>query len=200
MRQVISDLLDDLPPESRRFAGHDEASMEAFVAELLREGTEDIAARMKAEERQFTDQAIDFGDAADGPDLHIIYGLNEAGKSTTFSAYLDLLFGMGDQNRYNFKHDYSAMQIGAVLEFGGEAHRLVRIKKRVNSLVDAAGEPVNEAVLAAALGGIGRDAYRTMFSLDDQSLKDGGNAIMQSRGELGELLFSASSGLAGLSQ
>ena len=100
---------------------------------------------------RFTDQTIDFGAAETGtPDLHIIYGLNEAGKSTTFAAYLDLLFGMGDQNRYNFKHDYSAMQIGARLEFDGAARELVRIKKRINSLLDERGQPVNEAMLSAA--------------------------------------------------
>ncbi len=42
---------------------------------------------------RFTDRTIDFGDRPEsGPDLHIVYGLNEAGKSTTASAILDLLF------------------------------------------------------------------------------------------------------------
>lgn len=148
---------------------------------------------------KFTDHSIDFGEAIDGrPDLHIIYGLNEAGKSTAFNGFLDLLFGIGATSDYNFLHPYSAMQIGARLEFDGAAHELVRLKRRTGSLLDDAGQAVNEAVLSAALGGVGRDAYRTMFSLDDQSLKDGGQAIIQSKGELGELLFSASSGLAGL--
>ena len=39
-----------------------------------------------------------------------------------------------------------------------------------------------------------------MFSLDDQTLEDGGNAILESKGDLGELLFSASAGLSGLSR
>jgi uncharacterized protein YhaN len=150
---------------------------------------------------KFTDQTLDFGSQPpDGPDFHIVYGLNEAGKSTTFAAYLDLLFGIPERSGYNFLHPYNTMKIGARLEFGGAAHELVRLKQRSGSLVDERGQPVNEALLSSALGGIGRDAYRTMFSLDDQSLKDGGNAIIQSRGELGELLFSASSGLAGLSK
>ena len=150
---------------------------------------------------KFTDHSIDFGTVSAGqPDLHIIYGLNEAGKSTTFSAYLDLLFGIGERSPYNFLHAYSAMRIAGRLEFDGQEHELARLKVRSGSLVDERGQPVNEALLAGALGGIGRDAYRTMFSLDDQSLKEGGHAIIQSKGELGELLFSASSGLGGLSQ
>ena len=41
---------------------------------------------------KFTNHSIDFGHAAAvRPDLHIIYGPNEAGKSTIFAAYLDLL-------------------------------------------------------------------------------------------------------------
>ncbi|KPH06698.1 hypothetical protein CO657_33200 (plasmid) [Rhizobium acidisoli] len=150
---------------------------------------------------KFTDHSIDFGAVHPGsPDLHIVYGLNEAGKSTTFAAYLDLLFGIGERSTYNFLHPYNTMKIGARLEFDGAEYELARLKLRTGSLVDDRGQAVNEALLAGALGGIGREAYRTMFSLDDQSLKEGGNAIIQSKGELGELLFSASSGLAGLSR
>lgn len=150
---------------------------------------------------KFTDHSIDFGAARpDKPDLHIVYGLNEAGKSTTFAAYLDLLYGIAERSGYNFLHPYNTMKVGARLEFDGHVHELARLKLRTGSLVDERGQPINEALLAGALSGIGREAYRTMFSLDDQSLKDGGNAIIQSRGELGELLFSASSGLAGLSR
>lgn len=150
---------------------------------------------------KFTDYSLDFGEAITGsPDLHIVYGLNEAGKSTAFAAYLDFLFGIEERSRFNFLHPYTAMQIGATLQFDGQAHQLIRTKVRTGSLQDERGQPVNEALLGPPLAGIGREAYRTMFSLDEQSLKDGGNAIIQSKGDLGELLFSASAGLADLSQ
>ncbi len=150
---------------------------------------------------RFTDYAIDFGAAKPGvPDMHIVYGLNEAGKSTAFSAYLDLLYGIDVQSPYNFLHAYNAMQIGAHLEFDGQEHQLVRVKGRSNTLLDARGQPESEALLSAPLAGISRDSYRTMFSLDERSLREGGNAIIQSKGDLGELLFSASAGLADLSR
>lgn len=150
---------------------------------------------------KFTGSTLDFGEAVPGsPDLHVVYGLNEAGKSTAFSAYLDLLYGIHIQSPYAFKHPYEAMEIGAVLEFDGRMHDLVRRKLKSNSLLDPRGQPVNEALISAATGGIGRDAYKTMFSLDDQSLKEGGKAIESSRGDLGELLFSASAGLADVSR
>lgn len=50
--QMVRDLLDELPPESRAFAGHDEAAFDAFVDDLMRQGTDDIAARMKTPDRE----------------------------------------------------------------------------------------------------------------------------------------------------
>ncbi len=148
---------------------------------------------------KFTDYSIDFGEHESGtPDLHIVYGLNEAGKSTALSAYLDLLFGIEERTRYSFIHQGKAMEIGACLEFEGSAHEFRRVKQRSNSLLDTHGQPVNGAVLSFPLAGLTRDAYRMMFSLDDQTLEDGGNAILESKGDLGELLFSASAGLAGV--
>ncbi|WP_137129168.1 AAA family ATPase [Rhizobium sp. FY34] len=150
---------------------------------------------------KFTDHAIDFGPATPGsPDLHIVYGLNEAGKSTAFSAYLDLLFGIPERSSYNFQHAYNVMQIGGALEFDGREHELVRLKQRANALLDGRGQPVNEALLSSALGGLTRASYRTMFSLDEHTLRDGGEAIVESKGDLGELLFSASAGLADVSR
>lgn len=150
---------------------------------------------------KFTDRVLDFGSRPEGsPDLHIVYGLNEAGKSTAFSAYLDLLFGIPDKSAYDFLHAYSAMQIGGQLEIDGRRQDFTRIKKRTNALLDSAGQPLPEAVIASALGGLTRESYRAMFSLDELSLQDGGKAIVESKGDLGELLFSASAGLAELSR
>lgn len=149
---------------------------------------------------KFTDYAIDFGEHVAGTsDLHIVYGLNEAGKSTSLSAYLDLLFSIEERTKYGFLHQGKAMEIGACLEFDGQAHEFKRVKQRSNSLLNENGQPVNEAILGVPLAGLTRDAYRMMFSLDDQTLEDGGNAILESKGDLGELLFSASAGLAGIS-
>ncbi|WP_454659095.1 AAA family ATPase [Bosea beijingensis] len=149
---------------------------------------------------KFTDRSIDFGERAEGqPDLHVIYGPNEAGKSTAFAAFLDLLFGIGAQSPFDFLHPYSTMRIGGALEFGAETREFVRIKRPQNSLLDAEGRPIAESAIRGELGGIERDAYRTMFSLDDETLEKGGESILASKGDLGQLLFSASAGLAHLS-
>lgn len=137
---------------------------------------------------------------ADRPDLHVIYGPNEAGKSTLFSAWLDLLFGMAHQTPYNFLHDNRALRIEAQITAGGVTQGLARIKGNANTLRDSASDqPLPEAALAAALGGLDRVAYTTMFSLDDDTLEKGGDSILASQGDLGQLLFAASAGLAELS-
>ena len=149
---------------------------------------------------KFTDKQIEFGEKTDKkPDFHIIYGPNEAGKSTLFSGLLDLIFGIGAQSSYNFIHPYNTMQLGGLVEVNGEKQEFVRIKRPNNSLLDGQGRPLPESAIRADIGAIERDSYRTMFSLNDETLEQGGENILASKGDLGELLFSASAGLAQLS-
>ncbi len=146
---------------------------------------------------KFTDRRLIFGPAEPGrPDLHIVYGPNEAGKSTLFSAVLDLFFGIETRSTYGFLHPYETMRIGGLVETGGTSHAVARLKRRQNTLVGPDDQPLPEGLFAAALAGIDRGTYQTMFSLDDDSIEKGGDSILRSEGELGALLFSASSGLS----
>jgi uncharacterized protein YhaN len=150
---------------------------------------------------KFTDRSIDFGEVQNGaPDLHVIYGPNEAGKSTAISAFLDLLFGIDARSNYGFLHPYATMRVGACLELLTGVREVQRIKKTQNSLLDLNGNPVPDNLFAGDLGGIQRSAYETMFSLDDATLETGGNNILASKGDLGQLLFSASAGIGDLSR
>jgi len=158
---------------------------------------------------KFSDHRLDFGPApAGGSDFHIVYGLNETGKSTAAAAILDLLFGIEKHSAYGAAkgrlsvpnwHGYNAMRIGARIELGGRPYEMARLKRDRNSLVDADGRPFDENILTAELAGVDRDAFHMMFSLDDESLEKGGEAILASRGDLGQLLFAASAGLAEIS-
>jgi uncharacterized protein YhaN len=155
---------------------------------------------------RFSGFQLDFGAAGPGgSDFHIVYGLNETGKSTAAAAILDLLFGIEKQSAYGAAkgrasvpnwHPYNAMRIGARLELGGGSYEVARLKRDKNSLVDANDRPLDESMLAAELAGADREAFHMMFSLDDESLERGGEAILASHGDLGQLLFSASAGLA----
>jgi uncharacterized protein YhaN len=148
---------------------------------------------------RFTDVRLDFPTPTDGaPDLHVIFGPNEAGKSTLFSAWLDLLYGIPVRTRYDFLHAGPTMQIGAKLTHSSGVLEAVRVKRNGPTLQDATGQTLPEAVMQAALVGLGREGYAAMFSLDDDTLEQGGDSILASRGDLGEMLFAASAGLAGL--
>jgi len=147
----------------------------------------------------FTDLTLDFGPAGDAPDLHIIYGPNEAGKSTLRAAINDLLFGIPAQSDYAFLHDYKAMEIGGELETGGQSVAWRRLKRRKDDLVTPEGLVANRALLDAALGGMDRKTFELMFSLDSETLKEGGEELYRSRGRLGEALFTATSGLSSIS-
>jgi uncharacterized protein YhaN len=146
---------------------------------------------------KFTDRSLDFGSVRPGkPDFHLVHGPNEAGKSTLFSAYLDLLFGIEKSSAYGFLHPYSLMRVGGRLSIGGEHHDAYRLKRNQASLVSVDDRPLPDTLFASVLGGMDRNAYRTMFSLDDESIEKGGEDILKSEGELGSMLFSASSGLS----
>ncbi|MGN7292895.1 metallophosphoesterase family protein [Rhizobium sp. SAFR-030] len=49
VREMVQSLLDDLPPESRRFAGSDPAAFDRFLDDLIRDGGEDLMARLAAD-------------------------------------------------------------------------------------------------------------------------------------------------------
>ncbi|PST25567.1 sugar translocase [Mesorhizobium plurifarium] len=145
---------------------------------------------------KFTDRHLDFGEAKPGePDFHLIYGPNEAGKSTLFAGFLDLIFGIERSSPYGFLHPYQAMRIGGIVAAGNRLHHAYRIKRNANSLIGPDEQPLPDGLFSTALGSIDRATYGTMFSLDDDSIEEGGEAILKSEGELGSLLFSASSGL-----
>ncbi|SDE56648.1 AAA family ATPase [Ruegeria marina] len=148
---------------------------------------------------KFTDLSLSFPVPPPGdPDLHVIYGANEAGKSTLLEGWLDMLFQIPVRSRMDFIHPYPSMQLGAALQIDGRTHELLRVKKRDNSLLDASGGPLGEALLHGGLRGLDRSSYAAMFSLNRQTLGEGGESILASKGDLGELLFQASAGLTDL--
>lgn len=145
---------------------------------------------------KFTETGLAFAPPSqNAPDLHVICGPNEAGKSTFWSAWLDLLFQIPVRSNMNFVHDYKHMQLGAQLEIEGNSLSLIRLKRRDGSLQDPQGKAIPEAQLANALRGLDREAYSAMFSLNRDTLDQGGAGILASQGDLGELLFQAGAGL-----
>ncbi len=146
---------------------------------------------------RFTDRRLDFGPGGGDTDVTIVYGENEAGKSTAFSAWLDLLFGLPLQHPYDFVHARRNLLVGATLDTDEGPLMLRRTGQRQGSLTDENGRAVDERRLSLLLRGLDRDGYRTRFSLDDEVLRQGGEEIARAKGDLGQLLHAGSSGLSG---
>jgi len=143
----------------------------------------------------FTDFSLDLPEGDDA-DFHIILGPNEAGKSTIVEGWLNLLYGIPARTNYAFRHARDTLQVSARIEDAAEIHTLTRLRKASNSLVGPDGASLPEAILTGLLRGIGEDAYRHLYCLDDDTIEKGGEDILASKGDLGQLLFSAASGLS----
>ena len=147
---------------------------------------------------RFTDVLVDLSDHR--PDMQIIFGPNEAGKSTALSAIEDLLFGIPHNSALNFLHEYGSMRIGAVLQKDGETLEVRRRKGNKDTLLgpDDTLISMGDGALAPFLAGADRNFFGRMFSLDHERLRQGGREILEAHDEVGQMLFSASAGIMGL--
>ncbi len=149
----------------------------------------------------FTDRTLDFGAAPQGgSDFHIVFGRNEAGKTTLMEGYLRLLYGFPLNEPYAFKHQRPNLRVGGVLDIDGVEHALTRLPKRSGNLVDAGGQGVPDGLLGNALRGLSQKEYQQLLCLDDETIEAGGEEITKSKGDIGKLLFSAAAGISDLSQ
>ncbi|SFB14959.1 Uncharacterized protein YhaN [Poseidonocella pacifica] len=150
---------------------------------------------------RFEGISLDFGAAGERTDVTVVFGPNEAGKSTAFAAWLDLLYGFQRQGHpYAFRFERKDLLVGAEVETAEGPLVLQRTARNTGSLTDDGGREMAEHRLAALLHGLDRDAYRTRFSLDDAVLRSGGEEIAAAKGNLGRLLHAGTSGLSGLSR
>lgn len=130
-----------------------------------------------------------------GPDFHLIYGPNEAGKSTSLSAVSDLLFGFPARSPYNFIFDYSLLRVGAVIEENGRTLACRRRKSGASTLLEADDQAISDGDLLSMLRGQTRETFTLSFSLDQKALREGGQAILKAKDDVGQALFAAGSGL-----
>jgi len=146
----------------------------------------------------FTNRTLDLSAGNHG--LHLIYGPNEAGKTSALRAIRQLFYGIDAQTNDDFEHSYQNLRIGATLRHSdGNTLAFFRRKGNKNTLLDAADQsPIPDAELTPHLGGISSDIFRTMFGIDHERLTAGGREIVEGHGELGEVLFLAGSGITRL--
>ena len=131
--------------------------------------------------------------------LHVLYGANEAGKSTTLSAVRDLLFGFPMRTPHDFRHKTTDLRVGGeLMSRAGACLSVIRRKGTKNTLLDASGTPLAEDALVPFLGQVSREIFSSAFGLDAECLRKGAEDLLQARGEVGSSLMAAASGLRGL--
>ncbi len=136
---------------------------------------------------------------ADHCGLTVVYGANEAGKSTSLAAVGDFLFGVPQHSPHVSLFGADALRIGATLaKADGEVLSLRRRKGRVRTLTTADGDVVEETMLGSLLGGTTRDRFETLFGLDHQRLRTGGTQLLSAQGDIGRLIVEAGGGLKSL--
>jgi uncharacterized protein YhaN len=148
----------------------------------------------------FTDKILDFSGKDYG--LHVVFGLNEAGKSTALRALIGLFYGFGHIISDDWLHDYSKLVVGASLDLlNGEILNLSRYKRRKNDLIDDDTDaPFEQAKLDLHLGKMGKDNFEHAFGISHSSLRQGVESVLAAGGDLGHALFAATTGLNTLKQ
>jgi uncharacterized protein YhaN len=135
-------------------------------------------------------RAVDFA-----PGLTVIFGPNEAGKSTIRYAIGDVIWGLRSRN-HPYAFNWSAGRLGITCTMGGLSpdssdSLVLRVDSRGHHLADGtAYDPpwMNGAVQS-------RDAWATALGMDVNTLRNGGNAVVRDGGDLREMLFHARSGV-----
>jgi len=136
--------------------------------------------------------------SAAGSDLHVIYGPNEAGKSSALRALKSWLFGFPERTRDDFLHPRNQLLVGGEVSESGRTLTFFRRKKRKGDIVDGEGNTLDPAVLTPFLGGLDLSLFESLYGIDHDSLVRGGREILARQGEIGETLFSAGAGLSSL--
>jgi len=141
---------------------------------------------------RFTDTRLAFTNTS--PDFHLLYGANEAGKTTALEAVRALLYGIPERTPYAFLHPNTELRVAGELAIDGAVHAVVRRKGRKNTLQDPSGRPLDDAMLGRALAAMEREQFQRMFALTHGDLVAGGEEIVEGKGDAGQALFGAGQG------
>lgn len=141
----------------------------------------------------FTGFGADYGDGK--PDLHLVFGPNEAGKSSLLRAIAALLYGIPNRSVDNFLHEYTDLALSAEIESrDGARLNFTRVKGRKNTIRGADGVALDDAVLAPFLGGVDESYFNRVFGLDSDELQKGADSLLSRDGDLGQALLATGTG------
>ncbi len=141
----------------------------------------------------FTDVELDFSGAQHG--MFVLYGLNEAGKSIALEGLCQWLYEIKRDLALDFKHKKTKQRVGGIVSTNGQRLRCFRKRGNANTLVNENDKPIGDEALRPFLRGIDESRFRTIFGINHDRLREGGQEIAAGKGDLGQALFAAGSGL-----
>jgi uncharacterized protein YhaN len=146
----------------------------------------------------FTDRRLDLSGGSEG--LHVVFGPNEAGKSSALRALKALLYGIPVRSADNFLHPYDQLRIGArlLLKDGRELAILRRKGTKGTLLAPDNEEPLDDQLLAPCLQGMEEALFSSVFGIDHDALVQGGEELREQKGDVGQALFAAGLGTRNL--
>lgn len=145
----------------------------------------------------FTDRILELNSKK--PGLHIIFGANEAGKSSSLRALKALLYGFPERTPDNFIHANNQLLVGGFLENkDGRTISFQRRKRRKADIIDEDGNPLDLNVLVPFLQGVEPEIFESLYGIDHEALVQGGEEILAQKGEVGQALFAAGAGISSL--
>lgn len=146
----------------------------------------------------FTNYSIPFDQ---GHSFHVLYGNNEAGKSTLLRSITQLLYGIPHNSKDSFLHPNTKLRIGGTISnAAGDTIKFYRRKGKTKTLLDENGEAIPDNSLVPYINVLSEDTFRSMFALNHETLREGGEALLASNGHVGESLFAAASGINAIKQ
>lgn len=142
----------------------------------------------------FTGRSLDLSGGE--PGLHVVFGPNEAGKSSALRALKVLLFGFPQRSSDDFLHPYEQLRVGGrLLLADGSEVAFVRRKGLKHTLLSAEDEsPLDDGFLDRCLHGMEERHFSNLFGIDHKALVDGGRELLEQHGEVGQALFAAGLG------
>jgi uncharacterized protein YhaN len=145
----------------------------------------------------FSNCELDF--SSDCPGLHIVYGPNEAGKSSCLRALKAFFFGIPTRTGDSFLHPYDQLLVGGCLRReDGRELTFYRRKKKKADLFDQNDDPLDPALLSPFLQGLEPELFESLYGIDHEALVRGGQEILNQKGDVGQAIFAAGAGLTSL--
>lgn len=137
----------------------------------------------------FSNRALDLPSGQ--PDFTVIYGNNEAGKSTLLRGISSLLFGVPTKTPDVHSCKGSELRIGATISNGAGSFSFRRRKGTSGTLLSLEEAQIQDRELSPFLRELDRQHFEQFFGLDHDGLREGGEEILHGKGDVGSALFQA---------